>query len=322
MTSRLCLVYQSNAPVVSSDAMLLSERYAVDSFEYRGLKDVPSLFRGVGEADLTISWFALGHATATVLLSKFFHRPSVVFIGGWDVAAMPEIPYGAMLSATRRRKTIWTLQNSDIVLAPSDASRQETLRWTNREVQVLPLGVDTDFFQPPELKEVLVVTAASVSYSPTIRTKGLDVLFQVARHLPETQFVIAGRQNPQMLHHLQMMAGPNVQFVGWLEREDLRALFRRANVYAQLSAHESFGLALAEAMACGCTPVVSDRGALPEVVGDAGSVVAYGDITAATRAISAALVTGISQTPRNRIMQAFPLSRRRDELLRILEALT
>ena len=245
----------------------------------------------------------------------------MVLIGGWDVAAEPEIPYGAMLSAARRRKTIWTLQNADIVLAPSDASRQETLRWTSREVQVLPLGVDTDFFEPLELKDPVVVTAASVSYCSTIRTKGLDVLFQVARRLPETQFVVAGRQDPQILRHLQSMAGPNVGFVGWLEREDLRALFRRASVYAQLSAHESFGLALAEAMACGCTPVVSDRGALPEVVGDVGSIVPYGDVTAATRAISVGLATGISHAARNRITETFRLSRRRDGLLRILGAL-
>jgi glycosyltransferase involved in cell wall biosynthesis len=36
---------------------------------------------------------------------------------------------------------------------------------------------------------------------------------------------------------------------------------------------EGFGMPVAEAMACGTPVIVSDRGSLPEVVGDAGIVV-------------------------------------------------
>ena len=72
-------------------------------------------------------------------------------------------------------------------------------------------------------------------------------------------------------------------------------------------------------MACGCTPVVSDRGALPEVVGGVGSIVPYGDVDAATRAISAGIATGVSHAARNRVAERFQLNRRRDELLRTLE---
>ena len=39
------------------------------------------------------------------------------------------------------------------------------------------------------------------------------------------------------------------------------------------SLYEGFGLTALEAMACGAPVVVSDRGALPEVVGEAGIVV-------------------------------------------------
>jgi len=34
---------------------------------------------------------------------------------------------------------------------------------------------------------------------------------------------------------------------------------------------------LVEAMACGCVPVVSDKGALPWIVGDSGIIVPYGN---------------------------------------------
>jgi len=46
-----------------------------------------------------------------------------------------------------------------------------------------------------------------------------------------------------------------------------------ADAFCLPSLLESFGLTALEALACGAPVVVSDRGALPEVVGDAGLVV-------------------------------------------------
>lgn len=72
-------------------------------------------------------------------------------------------------------------------------------------------------------------------------------------------------------------AGPATRDrVRWLGRTDdatLADLYRAAAVTAFPSLHEGFGLPAVEAMASGCPLVVSDRGALPEVVGDAALVV-------------------------------------------------
>ena len=46
-----------------------------------------------------------------------------------------------------------------------------------------------------------------------------------------------------------------------------------ADAFCLPSLGEGFGLPALEAMACGTVVVVSDRGALPEVVGDAGLIV-------------------------------------------------
>ena len=53
----------------------------------------------------------------------------------------------------------------------------------------------------------------------------------------------------------------------------LAGLMAEADAFCLPSLHEGFGLTALEAMACGAPVVVSDRGALPEVVGDAGVVV-------------------------------------------------
>jgi glycosyltransferase involved in cell wall biosynthesis len=94
-------------------------------------------------------------------------------------------------------------------------------------------------------------------------------------------------------------------------------------VYVQLSAYESFGMALAEAMQCGCVPVVTRRGALPEVVGDAGWYVPYGDPDAAARAIREALdaPAAASRAARRRIIDHFPLDKRQHALVDALRAL-
>jgi glycosyltransferase involved in cell wall biosynthesis len=62
----------------------------------------------------------------------------------------------------------------------------------------------------------------------------------------------------------------------WLEdapRDDLPAIYGGADVLALPSFYEGFGLTALEAMACGTPTVVSDRGSLPEVVGDTGLLV-------------------------------------------------
>lgn len=62
---------------------------------------------------------------------------------------------------------------------------------------------------------------------------------------------------------------------GWMDRDEF---FSRVDVLAMPSVwEEPFGLSAAEAMAAQVPVVVSDAGALPQVVGDGGTIVAAGD---------------------------------------------
>ncbi|CAA9357544.1 MAG: hypothetical protein AVDCRST_MAG40-3256, partial [uncultured Gemmatimonadaceae bacterium] len=68
----------------------------------------------------------------------------------------------------------------------------------------------------------------------------------------------------------------------------------------------------AEAMACGCVPVVADRYSLPEVAGDAGLIVPYGDPGAAADALRRALAAGddARRAARDRVVRLFPRAAR------------
>jgi glycosyltransferase involved in cell wall biosynthesis len=321
MTRRVCLIYPHLSTFVEADRGILAEAFDVTTIEYHGKRDLVRLAMAVRRSDLSVSWFALGHAAAAVMFSRWFRKGSVVVVGGWDVAAMPEIPYGAMRSARQRRRTTRTLNRATLVLAVSEASRKEALRWTERDIFVAPLGVDTDFFSPIARARAGVITVASFLHDQSVRTKGVDVLLETARMLPDVPFVIVGRMSPGCSVRLRSTAPPNVRFTDWLDPGQLREEYRAAKVYAQLSAHESFGLALAEAMACGCVPVVSDRGSLPEVVGHAGLVAPYGDTAAAAHAIRDALRSGEAGLARELVLRNYSLSLRRRRLLGFLEAI-
>lgn len=67
--------------------------------------------------------------------------------------------------------------------------------------------------------------------------------------------------------------GDQIVFTGYVSDGDLPALYRGAVAFAYPSLYEGFGLPVAEAMACGVPVLTSDRGSLPEVVGDAALIV-------------------------------------------------
>jgi glycosyltransferase involved in cell wall biosynthesis len=65
----------------------------------------------------------------------------------------------------------------------------------------------------------------------------------------------------------------DVVFPGFVEDEDLPAVYNLADVFIFPSLYEGFGLPVLEAMACGTPVVTSNLSALPEVVGTSGVLV-------------------------------------------------
>jgi len=92
----------------------------------------------------------------------------------------------------------------------------------------------------------------------------------------------------------------------------------KTKVYAQLSFHEGFGVAVAEAMLCECIPVLSTKGALPEVGGKNAYYVPFGDPKFAATVIERALKSNNGGIFRARVMLNFQLKKRISELRRIL----
>jgi glycosyltransferase involved in cell wall biosynthesis len=273
--------------------------------------------------DLLFIWFADPYDTPSLLrLARLFRVPSAVVVGGYEVTALPAIGYGALVGRRARRRLRLALRLAGAVLPTSRLLAAEALALgaPADRVRVIPPGIDCDFFAPPEdetsgpaeraqaagPREPLVVTVGTISEA-TWQVKGLDVFATCARLLPEARFAILGPcEDAALAEELRRRAGGNLEIPGRrLGAAELRDWYRRATVYAQLSRRESFGVALAEAMACACAPVASDAGALPALVGAAGSVVPVGKPRTAARAIAAALAAGPAPAARRRIQELF-----------------
>lgn len=134
--------------------------------------------------------------------------------------------------------------------------------------------------------------------------KNLDVLLDAYERLIATrpdapQLVLAGAHTPEssglVARATRAPLAGRVDLPGYVDDEARRALFDRAMLLVLPSHMEGFGLPVLEAMTAGVPVVVSNRGALPELVGDAGDVVD----TATPEPLAAALARLIDD-PRER----------------------
>lgn len=317
---KILLIYDNLSSFVERDLGILSEDFEVIPLQYRGKKDLPKLTKEIGTSDLNISWFVLGYATSAVLLSKALRKKSIVIAGGWDVVAVPEIGYGAMLTNDRIKKTTYALKNANKVLAVSKSIKKDVLRWVDRAVEVVYLGFDPEEFKPSGEKEDLVITVANIR-EDTVKLKGLETLAKAACALPEYKFAIIGKHSDKSIEYLESISPKNVEFLGYLSNDKLFAYYQKAKIYAQFSYQESFGSALAEAMLCECVPVVTKRGALPEVVGDVGFYAEYGNVEETAQKIKEALRSNKGKDARQRIINNFHIDNRKERLRQIIEDL-
>ena len=181
------------------------------------------------------------------------------------------------------------------IITPSQSGRQhiaDEFGLDAGKVSVIPLGVDQDAFKPnPALSRApaRIVTTASAD----VPLKGLIYLIEAYAMLlkayPDLELCVIGklRDGPTADRIKALGLTDRIEFKSSLTREEVAHEFQTASLLVSPSLYEGFGLPAAEAMSCGTPVVVTDGGALPEVAGTAGKIVAKGD--------AAALADGIAE---------------------------
>lgn len=308
---------------VKKDFLILKKYFDVKIYCYsgwkRGLSDLPRIIYGILTTDFNLSWFAYTQSYYAVFLSKLFNKKSIVIVGGFDVAE--EETYEKYFNERRINQIKYTLDHADTILAVSKRLMNKSLKYTNRkDAKLIYHGFDYEYFIPKGEKENLVITAGYVK-KDNLQRKGHETFVKTASYLPDTRFVLIGNHLDESINYLKSIASPNVEFTGWISDDELLKYFEKAKVYIQVSSHEGFGLSLAEAMLCECVPVVTDRGAIPEVVGDCGYYVPFNDSIATSEAIKTALNSNMGKKARERIVNLYPIKKREEELIKVIEDL-
>jgi glycosyltransferase involved in cell wall biosynthesis len=197
-------------------------------------------------------------------------RPLIVSVWGTDVLEAPN------LTPFHRWLTKYALAHADVVTATGLHLATETTRYTppRSTVTVVPYGVDLEVFSPaatPREDDGRVVIGAVARLSPekgvpylvdafaTLRRKyGARVVLRIAGDGPERARVEA---------QIARLGLPGaVELHGWVEHAALPGFLRSVDVFAVPSTWEGFGVAAAEASACGLPIVSTDVHGLPDVV--------------------------------------------------------
>ena len=121
--------------------------------------------------------------------------------------------------------------------------------------------------------------------------KGIDHLIQAEAHIKQDCVILIGGRGPETEALKAMTHSDRIKFIGRIPNEELRYYYYAADVFAfaSITKQEAFGIALAEAMYCGCVPVtftIEGSGVnWVSIKGETGEEVPLGDVQAYAEAI-------------------------------------
>jgi len=181
------------------------------------------------------------------------------------------------------------LRHAEMLLAISESSRKESMlylgfpvEWSSNisaasESHFQPMVIDTihatNLFKRYGLSRSFVMYTGGIEYR-----KNIEGLIRAYARLPkalrtEHQLAVIGPIQPTDRERLWDLANKHglsrneVIFAGFVQEEDLIALYNLCKVFVFPSWHEGFGLPPLEAMSCGRAVIGANTTSLPEVIG-------------------------------------------------------
>lgn len=164
-----------------------------------------------------------------------------------------------------------------VIFTPSKYVKQKVMaRFGVENVIVTPNGVDASVFHPGAGQNKYEFPRKYILFVGSLQPrKNLAGLMQawhaIKDDFADTWLVLAGEAG-KVYRTIKFFGDERVRFLNYVAEEDLPGLYANAELFVLPSFDEGFGLPVIEAMSCGTAVLVSNGGALPETVGEAGLI--------------------------------------------------
>lgn len=350
----------TNSKFILNDLSILNEKYLTtlknvsvsnNVFIFAAmLKEFFYLLLNVWKYQIIYIWFADYHSFLPILFCKIAGIKSIICAGGYESTYIPEINTGVYVSKSLSQKirmycTIYSLNNCTIILTVdetlinnvnnyiySDSKENKPLYdgikhfipSLKSNIRTLHLGFDSEFFKKIDSleREYSVVTAGLIVNENEFKRKGIDLLIEAAKLMPDVKFIFIGL-NEEYFKLISGLKLKNIKPIKKIRYDQLILEYSKSKVFAQISMFEGMPSTLCEAMLCECIPVGSDVNGIPKIICESGYIIKNRNLQEIVQKLYKALNSpeDLGLKARNHIISNFSLKRRKELLLKIIEEL-
>ena len=207
-----------------------------------------------------------------------------------------------------------TAKRVDVFVANSTAVAKRIARAYGRSSQVIFPPVDTERFTPGgERTDTFLYVGRLVGY------KRPDLVVEAFSGLKQRLIVVG---EGHLLAPLRARATPNIAFLGHVDQNTLLGLYRSAKALV-FPAEEDFGIAMAEAQACGTPVIALARGGATDIVddGETGWLLTEPTVSAVRAGVKRAIGHDLDPAEIRLRAERFAVPRFRAEIRQAIEAM-